>query len=40
MVERSITAAFAAKSVVTDPALAEFLGRASWLVVYGDAPGA
>ncbi|WP_435591563.1 TetR/AcrR family transcriptional regulator [Nocardia sp. bgisy118] len=38
MVERSITAAFAANSVVTDDALAESLGRAIWLVVYGDAP--
>ncbi|MEV0338081.1 TetR/AcrR family transcriptional regulator [Nocardia sp. NPDC050713] len=38
MVERSITAAFAANSVVTDAALAESLGRAIWLVVYGDAP--
>ncbi|MFI2473008.1 TetR/AcrR family transcriptional regulator [Nocardia xishanensis] len=40
MVERSITAAFAANSVVTDEALAESLGRAIWLVVYGDAPEA
>lgn len=40
MVERSITAAFAANSVVTDAALAESLGRAIWLVVYGDAPEA
>ncbi|MGV9817072.1 hypothetical protein [Nocardia xishanensis] len=40
MVERSITAAFAANSVGTDDALAESLGRAIWLVVYGDAPDA
>ncbi|MET8654473.1 MULTISPECIES: TetR/AcrR family transcriptional regulator [Nocardia] len=38
MVERSITVAFAPSSGIADDALAAALGRAIWLVVYGDAP--
>ncbi|WP_067805551.1 TetR/AcrR family transcriptional regulator [Nocardia beijingensis] len=38
MVERSIAASFSSGSGVTDDALAEALGRAIWLTVYGDAP--
>lgn len=37
MVERSITVAFMADSPIDDERLARSLGRAIWLVVYGDA---
>ncbi|WP_024805525.1 TetR/AcrR family transcriptional regulator [Nocardia sp. BMG51109] len=39
MVERAITTAFSADTGIGDHALATTLGRAIWLVVYGDAPG-
>ncbi|MBF6184363.1 MULTISPECIES: TetR/AcrR family transcriptional regulator [Nocardia] len=39
MVERAIATAFASNSAVGDDALAAALGRAIWLIVYGDAPG-
>jgi len=38
MVERSIATAFATDSGPDDEAMAGALGRAIWLVVYGDAP--
>ncbi|WP_054811407.1 TetR/AcrR family transcriptional regulator [Nocardia arizonensis] len=41
MVERSITVVFSetdAESAIADEALAAAIGRAIWLVVYGDAP--
>ncbi|WP_336082636.1 TetR/AcrR family transcriptional regulator [Nocardia sp. SSK8] len=37
MVERTIATAFSADTGIADEALAEALGRAIWLVVYGDA---
>ncbi|CCF63290.1 TetR/AcrR family transcriptional regulator [Nocardia cyriacigeorgica] len=40
MVERSIAVAFSADTCISDDVLADTLGRAIWLVVYGDAPGA
>ncbi|WP_280334533.1 TetR/AcrR family transcriptional regulator [Nocardia wallacei] len=40
MVERSITVAFSADTGIGDTELARALGRAIWLVVYGDAPDA
>lgn len=38
MVERSIATAFARDSGPDDEAMAKALGRAIWLIVYGDAP--
>ncbi|MGW5573662.1 TetR/AcrR family transcriptional regulator [Nocardia thailandica] len=38
MVERTIAVSFSADTGVTDEELAASLGRAIWLVVYGDAP--
>lgn len=38
MVERTIAVAFSVETGVSDEELAESLGRAIWLVVYGDAP--
>lgn len=38
MVERAITVTFGAATGVEDDAMAEALGRAIWLTVYGDAP--
>ncbi|MEV0333383.1 TetR/AcrR family transcriptional regulator [Nocardia sp. NPDC050717] len=40
MVERTISVAFAVDTGIDDEALAESLGRAIWLVIYGDAPPA
>ncbi|NKX85967.1 TetR/AcrR family transcriptional regulator [Nocardia coubleae] len=37
MVERTLTVAFASETGITDEELAASLGRAIWLVVYGDA---
>ncbi|WP_227999448.1 hypothetical protein [Nocardia australiensis] len=38
MVERAITVTFATDSGAPDDAMADALGRAIWLVVYGAAP--
>jgi TetR/AcrR family transcriptional regulator, ethionamide resistance regulator len=38
MVERTISVAFAAETGIGEQELAESLGRAIWLVIYGDAP--
>ncbi|MEV0294754.1 hypothetical protein [Nocardia sp. NPDC050710] len=38
MVERTIAVAFSANTGISDQELAEALGRAIWLIVYGDAP--
>lgn len=40
MVERSIAVVFSADTGISDDVLADSLGRAIWLVVYGDAPRA